>query len=221
MSWLTLGSLALPFTMNRNTLVLKTEMTRLSQEMITGVAMDPQRRLKGDLGPLGAVESRLARIEAYTQANTLATNAADIAQSALTRAGDSASEIGNRMLAVSTDGIAPATLRAGAAAARSALGDLSSTLAQRVAGRAVFSGVASDMAPVPDAETILAAVLPAVTGLATPQDIVDAVNAAFLDPGGVFETSLYQGGPAAEGPRSTPPPMPPPCRRPRTRRCAR
>ncbi|PTX02730.1 flagellin [Pararhodobacter aggregans] len=200
MSWLTLGSLALPFTMNRNALILRQEMSRLNQEVVTGVAKDPQRRLRGDLGPLSAVESRLSRIEAFTQANTLATNAADIAQSALNRAGDIASDIGNRMLAVSIDGIAPATLRAGATAARNALGDLASTLSQRVAGRAVLSGNASDTAPLPDGEAILATILPSVTGLTDPDDIVTAVTAAFMDPGGLFETTLYQGGPAAEGP---------------------
>lgn len=200
MSWLTLGSLALPFTMNRNALVLKTEMARLSHELVTNQAKDPQRKLKGDLGPLSAVESRLARIEAFTQANTLATNAADIAQSALIRAGNIASDIGNRMLAVSTDGIAPATLRAGATSARTALDDLSNTLSQRVAGRAVFSGTASDTAPLPDGAAIMAAILPSVTGLTSAEDIVTAVSAAFLDPGGLFETTLYQGGPPAEGP---------------------
>lgn len=200
MSWLTLGSLALPFTMNRNALVLRTELARLNHELVSGQAKDPQRRLNGDLGPLSAVESRLARIEAFDQANRLATSAADIAQSALTRAGDIASDIGNRMLAVSTDGIAPATLRAGTTAARSALGDLSSTLAQRVAGRAVFSGTASDTAPLPEGEAVLAAILPSVSGLTEAEDIVAAVTSAFMDPGGLFETALYQGGPAAGGP---------------------
>ena len=76
MSWLSLGSLALPFQLNRNALTLRTEMARLSQELVTGEAMDPQRRLKGDLAPLSAIETRLSRIEAYAQANTLATSAA-------------------------------------------------------------------------------------------------------------------------------------------------
>lgn len=200
MTWLTLGSLALPFTLNRNALTLRTEMARLNQELTTGQVADPQRALKGDLEPLAAVESRLARIDAFAQANTLATSAADIAQAALTRVADSAAGIGARMLAVSADGTAVASIRAGAEAALGALGDLGATLGQRVAGRAVFSGTASDRAPLPDAGGILGAILPSLAGFGTTDDIVAAVNAAMLDPGGLFETALYQGGDPAPGP---------------------
>ncbi|MFN4101309.1 MAG: flagellin [Pararhodobacter sp.] len=199
MTWLTLGSLALPFQLNRGALTLRDDMTRLSVELTTGASAQPQRLLRGDLGPLTAVETRLSRLAAYTQTGKEAGSAADIAQSVLSRLADSGSNIASRMLLVSNDGIAPETLRSGANAARSALDDLSSALGQRVAGRAVFSGTQSDRPPLPDAETILATIVPSLAGLPSTDDIVAAVTSAFLDPGGLFETALYLGGPPADG----------------------
>jgi len=200
MTWLTLGSLALPFQLNRGALTLRDDMTRLSLELTTGAAAQPQRTLRGDLGPLTAVESRLSRLTAYTQASTQAASAAEIAQSVLTRAAENGTVIAGRMLMVSNDGIAPDTIRSGANAALTALGDLSSALGQRVAGRAVFSGTESDRPPLPDAATILATLVPSLTGFTSTDDIVAAVESAFRDPGGLFETALYQGGPPGPGP---------------------
>ena len=200
MTWLTLGSLALPFALNRGAITLRDDMTRLSLELTTGAVAAPQRSLRGDLGPLSAVESRLSRLEAYTLVSKLAGSAADVAQSVLTRLSDSGATIASRMLMVSNDGIAPETLRSGAGAARDALEDLSVALGQRVGGQAVFSGTRSDRPPLPDAQTILDTLIPALAGLPSTDDMVAAVQSAFLDPGGLFDSALYLGGPPALGP---------------------
>lgn len=199
MNWLSLGSMALPSQLNRNSTMLRSEMTRLGTELTTGEVADKAKALRGNLSPLSAVETRLSRIAAYTQANTLASTAADVGQSVLNRIADAGSDVGARMMAVSNEGISPATLRAGATSARGALTDLSNALGQRVAGRAIFSGTVNDTSPLPSADDMIAAVLPTVSGLTNTDDIVAAVTSAFMDAGGLFETTLYQGGPAAQG----------------------
>ncbi|MBN8293317.1 hypothetical protein JI664_15185 [Rhodobacter sp. NTK016B] len=199
MTWNSLGSLALPFQLNRNAVTLRDHVSRLGLELTSGQVARPEKVLKGDLAPFSALESRLTRIDAFLEANKLATSAADITQTALQRVSDTAADAATRMLAVSSDGTAMPTLRSAAIAAQGALNDLSASLGQRVAGRAVFSGIASDTPPLPDADTIIAAILPSVTALSNTDDIIAAVTSEFMDPGGTFETSLYQGGAAATG----------------------
>ena len=199
MTWMTLGSLSLPFHLNRNTVKLRDEMARLSIELTSGEAANPQRSLRGDLGPLNAVESRLSRLAAHVEAGKQAAAAADLVQSILTRAADSGSVMASRMLGASNDGVAPEILRGSSLAALTALDELSASTAQTLAGRTLFSGTATDTRPLPDSAAILDTILPTLAGLATHDEIVSAVNAAFLEPGGLFETAIYQGGPAAGG----------------------
>ena len=199
MTWLSIGTLALPATLKRNGLALRSEVARLGIELTTGERVTPQRQLRGDLGALSAIEARTTRIAAYTEAAKQASAATDGAQNALERASALGSDTASRMLAVSIEGTAPATLRTAATAARGALDDLTSTLSQRIAGRAVFSGTASDVSPLPDAATILATLAPALAGLTSAQDIAAAIRTEIIDPGGLFDTALYQGGPAAVG----------------------
>ena len=199
MTWLSIGTLALPATLQRHGLAMRAEVARLGIELTTGERVAPQKQLRGDLGALSAIEARTTRIAAYTEAAKQAAAATDGAQNALERASTLGSDTASRMLAVSIEGTAPATLRTASTAARGALEDLTGTLSQRIAGRAIFSGTASDVSPLPDAETILSTLAPALAGLTSAQDIADAINTEILNAGGLFDTALYQGGPAAPG----------------------
>ena len=73
-----------------------------------------------------------------------------------------------------------------------------SALSQQNAGRSVFSGVASDRPPLIAADAMIAALGPVVAGLTSAAAVAAAVSSAFLDPGGAFETTFFQGG--IEGP---------------------
>ena len=99
------------------------------------------------------------------------------------------------------DRAAQVILRMAAAggAARAALGDAVATLSQQVAGQAVFSGVATDRAPLVPADAMFAALGPVVAGLTSADAVAAAVTAPFLDPGGLFETAFYQGSTEAAG----------------------
>ncbi|WP_127106654.1 flagellin [Pararhodobacter zhoushanensis] len=199
MTWLSIGTLALPATLKRHGLAMRAEVARLGIELTTGERVAPQKQLRGDLGALSAIEARTTRIAAYAEAAKQASAATEAAQKALERASTMGSDTASRMLAVSIEGTTPATLRTAATAARGALEDLTSTLSQRIAGRALFSGTASDMAPLPNAETVLATLAPALVGLTSAQDVANAINTEIITPGGLFDTALYQGGPAASG----------------------
>lgn len=199
MSWHSLGSLALPHQLQRRGVSLRSEVAQLGVELTTGESNAPQRRLGGNIGPLVAIEARLTRIDAFSQNAKQAAVRADLTLTALARLDTTREAAAQQMLAAAA-GRSEDTLQRAATGARNALDDALATLSQRADGQAVFSGTATDRAPLPDADIILAAVLPLVSGLHSAHDIRNTVQAAFLDPGGLFETSFYQGTGARTGP---------------------
>ena len=200
MSWMTLGSLALPFQLNRHGVALRADLARLTTEMTTGRAEAPARHLKGDLGPLAALESRAQRLDAALTATRTALTEASAGQAALASLADTAAATAASMLNVSTDGIDPAALRTASSAARLALESAQGALAASAAGKALFSGHATDRSPLVSSEQMLATLLPLVAGATSADQVADAIDAAFHDPGGPFETLFYQGADGGVGP---------------------
>jgi len=193
MTWLSLGSLALPHQLQRQGVSLRAEMSRLGVELTTGQSSNPQKKLRGDVGPLAAIEARLSRIDAYEQNARVVVGRVNTTQTTMSKLDSSRSQIMSSMLAASMVGGAADSLVNAGASAKAALQDAISALSVRVAGQAVFSGVATDRDPLVDAETMLAAVVPLVNGFNSAQDVATTVNSAFTDPGGLFETAFYQG----------------------------
>lgn len=199
MTWMSLGSLALPNQLHRQGVALRSDLARLAVEMTTGESSSPSTRLKGNLAPLAAIEARAHRVDSLREVAQQALSNASVAQTALARVGQSAGTASARMLAVATAGIDEAAILAAGHAARSALTDVTATLGTDVAGRALFSGVASDSAPLVSADAMMTAVRAAVAGATTAEDVAAIVDAAFMDPGGQFEAQFYLGGAASDG----------------------
>ena len=199
MTWLSLGSLALPYQLQRQGVALRSEITRLGVELTTGQTANPQQHLRGDLGPLAAIESRLARIDSYTQNTRLVAARVDAMQTTLGNLGDLRSKAADSLLATAASGAKAETLALAGRGAHATLQDTVAALGLRVSGQAAFSGIATDSPPLPDADDIITAVLPSVSGLKSATEIHAAVRAALEDPGGVFDTTLYRGDAAGQG----------------------
>jgi len=199
MTWMSLGSLALPHQLQRHGLGLRNDLARLALEMTTGESATPAARLKGDLQPLAALEARAQRIGSLREVTQQAMTNATVAQTALARVAQSSGETSARMLAVSTAGIDQAALTAAGQAARAVFADITGALGADVAGHALFSGSASDRSPLAAPDSMLSALSAAVAGATSADEVATIVTAAFMDPGGLFETSFYQGGPAVDG----------------------
>lgn len=199
MTWLSLGSLALPFQLQRHGVQLRTDIARLGQELSTGTVADPARHLRGNTGPLAAITAREARNTAFDQVIRMAAVTADTAQGALARMDLLRQQSSEALLSAATSGQTGAMLTATGQAAGTALADAVSGLAVRVAGVAVFSGIASDRAPLTPAEAMQQALSPLISGLETADQVLAAVDSAFLDPGGLFETVFYQGDATTAG----------------------
>jgi len=199
MSWVSLGSLSLPFQMQRNGVQLRNAMAQHSAELTTGRVEAPQRHLRGDLGALAAIESRLARIAAYDSVIGQNGTLLDTAQSALERVSSLGSFLSNQVLTAVFADSGPQGYASVGGSARAALGDMVSVLSTSVAGRTLFAGAAVDRGPLLSADEILAAVGTAVAGMSNAQDIADTVESFFFDPGGPFESVIYQGSGMSPG----------------------
>lgn len=150
------------------------------------------------MGPLAAIDQRLARIDSFQQGARLVANRVNAMQTSLTTLATIREDSASRMLTAAAAG-GSESLAAAGRSAKAALVDSVAALNLRIAGQAAFSGAATDVSPLPDAEAILAAVLPLVSGLDNAQAVKTAVDSAFNDPGGLFETAIYQGADAAQG----------------------
>lgn len=199
MMWSSLGSMALPTQMQRHGVQLRTEMAKHSSELTTGRVQAPQRHLRGDLGALSAIEGRLARIAAYDLSIRQSASMLETAQSVLGRVATLGNAMSEQVLTATFADSGGTSYANAAAAARSALDDMVSALSMTVAGRSVFSGAALDRAPLLPAEDIMAAARTHVAGLTQATDIQAALEDFFLAPGGVYETTIYQG--EGEAPR--------------------
>lgn len=199
MTWMSLGSLALPQSLNRHSVALRQDLARHTQELTKGEATSIPRHLRGDLMPLLAIDHRAIRLDAARGVARLALTEAETAQTALAglaslAAGDSA-----RLLAVSTAGADDATLRTATRAARQSFDAAVGILAAEVAGRSLFSGTRPDTAPLPEPEGMIAALRGLVSGAPSAEAVRATLTAAMQDPAGLFATSFYLGGDAAPG----------------------
>lgn len=212
MTWLSLGSLALPYQLQNQGVALRSDMARLSAELSSGTVSDPVRHLRGDIGPLAAITAQTARNAAWDQNTRTRMITTDAVQRALGRLDSLRSDTASRMMAAAGANQAGANLAATGAAATAAFGDAVSALSLQVAGAAPLSGAASDRVPLVTAQTMLGTLRTLIGGLDSAQAISDTIRSAFVDPGGAFDTSFYTGGAAQSGPVVGPdgqtPPLP-------------
>jgi len=197
MTWLSLGSMALPHALQRHGVQLRNDLSRLTLEMSSGEASNPARRLAGDLSALAAVEARSQRVATALDVARQALTLAEASQNVLARITHSASDMSTRLLAASTAGIDDAAVLSAGRAARGALEDTVAALGGQVVGRSLFAGTAFDRPPLVSVEAMLSSLVPSLAGATNAEDVASVVDAAFLDSGGLFETGFYLGAAGA------------------------
>jgi flagellar hook-associated protein 3 FlgL len=189
------GDMARTLLMSRQTTAAKTAMTRLSQELTTGLASDSARQLSGNLGQVNTIDAAMARLAAFTTVTTEMGTRAGAMQTALGVVADLAQSGISALLPLDAT-TTSSRVDAAATTARAALETVISTLNTRLGDRALFSGTAGDTAPLAGADDLLAALQPLTAGAASAADAEAAVAAWFDDPSG-FPATFYAGGPAA------------------------
>ncbi|MCE5974752.1 flagellar hook protein [Sinirhodobacter sp. WL0062] len=201
MNYVSVGDMAQSYQLRRHGVQLKTVMTQLTEEVMTGVKQDAAKAVGGNFGPLAAIDRTLSMIEAYDLSAKEAGLRAAGMQGALGLMQESAADLGTGLLALS--GAAnPQPVQAALADAAQRFEAVIFALNAEVAGRHLFAGAASDTTPVAGADAILTALSTQIAGLANAADIEAAVAAWFDAPqgGGGFLDAAYLGSYLASGP---------------------
>lgn len=193
MSDFSVGDMAQLFLTKRQNASLKTDLTRLSTEVTTGLAADMAEHVSGDLAPLAGLTASLAQLAGHTTVNTEAGMMADAMQTALGTIDDQAKSVATVLLTSGNLAGAGRFEMIGFEAEQSLRTTLSA-LNARFGDRSLFAGQATTGPALPSADDVVADLLSQTAGLLTVQEISDSLDLYFAD-GGVFDTTIYQGGP--------------------------
>lgn len=183
MKYISVGDMSQTYLMRRHNAQLKTTMTRLSEEMVTGVSQDVGAAVGGDFTAISAIEHALSRTGAFKLAATEAELIAGAQQQTLNLFQNHAHEIGSNLISAASSS-ASAMVEAGMSDAAQRFSSILAALNTNISGRHVFAGVATDSIPVAPEATIMAALGASVSGMTLVEDIVTAVDDWFDAPAG-------------------------------------
>ncbi|ALG88962.1 MULTISPECIES: flagellin [Actibacterium] len=199
MTSLSIGDMAQSLVLRRQNSNLKTRMGTLSQELVTGLARDPGKRLSGDFTPLAAIERSLTVLGAYKTALTEAKVTTDAMQASLGTLDDMSSGLYPGLFLAGSS-VDPTLVTTAGVDAMGKLEHAVSVLNTQAAGRSLFSGAATDTPALVSADDIMSGLRTAVSGAVTADDVMAAAAAWFGTQTGGFETQAYQGSATPAGP---------------------
>lgn len=188
-----IGDMAQAFALRRQTVDLKQQMDRLTQELSSGQAADLTRHLSGNLLHLADVEHELVVQDSHRTAAREATIDASTMQTSLGFIQTLSTDLATSAIAVGFAG-GGAQLSTLSAEAKGTLGSIIGALNTDVAGRALFSGSTIDRTSLAPADQVLNEVRAAIGSATSAAAVLSALDSFFDTPGGAFETSIYQGG---------------------------
>ncbi|MEZ5797011.1 MAG: flagellin [Paracoccaceae bacterium] len=185
------GDQVLSTLLSRSSANLRAEVMQRGQEVATGQHADLAAAVGGDFSALAAIDHSLARLRGYAANTSEAGLFTDVMQSALQVVSDAATDLGGNVLR----GVGLATETGISTLATEASRHFTTAvgaLNTRFSERAVFSGVNAEVAPLPDADSILSALETVTAGLVTTADVKAAIDGWFTDPLGFG--AMYAGG---------------------------
>lgn len=190
------GDMSMTTMLSRNSHTLRAELqTRLS-EVASGLKADVSAAVGGDFSALAAMDHSLQRLKGYEANTTEAGLFLDVMQGALEVVASTATNLATDTIRVVGIDNRP-DLGLLASNARQALDTTIAALNTKFADKAVFSGVQSDVSPVPDAEAILTALDVVTGGLTTVEDVKAAIDDWFMGAMG-YEAAYSGGAPKSE-----------------------
>lgn len=199
MTMISIGDMAQSYALRRQNSQLSSQMTRLSLELSSGQTSNISSHLGGNYSYLGEIERGLRVLDSFQTATTEAGTFTSSMQSVLEYAQSNASDLSSNLLTVSISTL-PATVEAVSNEAEGQLSSIISSLNTNIAGRSLFSGVATNSAALISADDMLAELRFAVAGQTSLADITAAVDNWFDTPGGGFETVGYLGSDTSMSP---------------------
>lgn len=191
MNSVSMGDMAQTFMLQRRNGLLKQEISRLTEELSTGQVAEIRQVLDGNYSYLTDIERSLDTLQGFDIATAEATHFATGLQTSLSRLGDLAGDLSETLLLAGTTVVGTDhadTVRNTQNTFESMVGVLNS----QISGRNLYSGAATDTAPLPTAEVFLDELRLAMAGATTANDMMTAAQAWFDDPLG-YAAVVYQG----------------------------
>lgn len=198
MNGLSLGDIATSFMLQNRGSALKTEMSRLTQELTSGQVSDVKSVLAGNYSYLTGIESSMSRLQGYKTATAEAAQFAGSMQSVLEKIQESTSNLGASLILVSSGGLDNVVLQSG----NEAFATLQSTMSALntdLAGRSLFSGAGTDQPALGSAEDLMTELRSIVTGVSGSTSKISTIQNWFDDPAG-FDALIYSGSNAGISP---------------------
>lgn len=190
-----LGDMAQASRLRRDTVDVKTDLNRLTQEMNSGLKADLSSALRGQFTPLAGLESGISLNETYLASNGAAALFAEGQQTALDSLQSTVLSAGPEFLKTASTG-EDTQLNVTFGNAKRQLEQVISALNGRIGSQSLFAGAATDGPALSSADDILASLDAALAGLTSPSSVIAAAEAWFDTPGGGFETVAYTGSAA-------------------------
>jgi len=186
------GDLSQHFQSLQNSGRIKSDLAKLGQELSTGKVADVVEKVGGQTRQLAGVEHSLKVLDSYQRAAVETTLVLDHMQFALDRVDENRVAASATLLMIS-DQSQKHQLESASSAASHAFQDMVSALNSKVAGRALFGGVAVDRAPLASANDMLSDLRLNLVGVSSEADFLNIVDTWFNDPAGGFASIGYQG----------------------------
>ncbi|MCW3782049.1 flagellin [Defluviimonas salinarum] len=201
MTTLSIGDMARAFQMRRQNTELQRTLTRLSEELTSGVKSDLATAVSGDYTALAGIDRSLETLSAYRTATSEAALFTETLQTALGTAQDLSTDLAPGLLTAATNG-APTLVDTAAGDARQKFHAAVSALNTQIADRFLLSGAATDRKPISGSQEILDALMAATAGEVTASGVTAAAQAWFDAPagGGGYLDTVYGGSAAGLAP---------------------
>lgn len=201
MNYISVGDMARQFQLRQHNVQLKQDITRLTEEMMTGVHQDLGKALGGDMTAIASIDRQIRRIESFDIVTAEAEVFASSMQDALSVVQNLANDVGVTLLSAATSSnetLVNATTTDAAVKFSSIIG----TLNTDVAGRHLFAGASTGTKPLAEPADILASLQTAISGETTAAGVLSVVETWFDAPsgGGGFLDAAYAGSENAIGP---------------------
>ena len=192
MPFSSIGDMRQHFLTSRTNSSLTNELNTLVQELTNGEKSDLTQHLGAGQTQLSGIDRHLDMLSSFARSNVSTGQMLSAMQSALENAETQRGTVSSALLTIDESSSSAQVQEAGSIA-RSGFDTVVQSLNIRFGDRAMFGGNDLNQAPLVDADTMLADIETAVTGLTSASDITAAIDDWFDQAGGGFETLAYQG----------------------------
>lgn len=163
-----------------------------AHQATTGLAKDKARHLGGSSMALSLLDRKAQLLEEHQRGIAELAVFASSTQTVLGKIQDQSLELAKR-LSVTSQLKELTTLGTLSNSAAQVFVDVVDALNTEVAGRYLFSGVATDRPPLPGGLDLLSMLKEDLAGISSPDAAMSAINSWFNAPTGAFETMVYAG----------------------------